>query len=320
MGSWDSTCAVSHLPIEWDDPIRFFFLRPDEFEDRDHGWIPLTLPIKGVYDGYGSVKNFEPTNLTKLQAQVLAKFACKIDEDKISGFPRMDGRDATYPTDLMAVACACERGWLNLTIPLFMDKEEPPETFPVKPWMVREEVYQAMLKQDPPGLAIGRSRIERWLHGSIESKKRGPAMWLKQSIETWKHLQEPRSETSDPEGKQLLREVHEALSAAAESTLGNLKNREIQFLFGNATTHAAEFTALLEFTDDDWEALDREVTDHHVFCSTMKELRRAFHPATYTDQVDPDSDPTAANELLAHLILHNWGPAMRAKYEQRRED
>lgn len=320
MGSWDSTCAVSHLPIEWDDSIRFFFLRPDEWEDRNNGWVPLTLPIKGAYDGYGSVKNFEHTNLTKFQAQVLAKFACEIDEDKIQGFPRLDGRDATYPTDLMAVAAACERGWLHLTLPLFGDKDKPPHTFPVKPWMVREEVYQAMLKQEVPGLAFDRPRIETWLHGTDENKRRGPAEWLKSGIETWKNLQEPLGDSGDEEAVKLLRETRESLREYSNSTLGDLKNRELQFLFANATTHAAEFTALLEFTDDDWEALDREITDHHVFCSTMRELRRGFHPATYTDQVDPRSDPTTAHEMLAHLILHNWGPILRAKYDQRKED
>ena len=309
MGSWDTTCAISHLPIEWDDPIRFIFIRGPRWDSHgeDHAWEPVTLPIKGIYSGYGSIKDFKETSLTRFQTQVLAKFAAPREEvDVNTGDDTME----RYPNDLDSLTHVCERGGLKLTIP--MDEDKDPRVFRVLPYMVREEVYQAMVNGV---VATGRERIEEYLYGRADKKKRrGPAYGLASGIETYKSLQEEPYTGENEEAGKLIREARESMAEFHKYTMTQGKSRDLEFLFGGAITHAAEFTTLLEFTDEDWDALDQEIFDFTVFCSTMWALRRKFYPAQFTDQVAwHDSEPLAASEALYSLILNEWGPAMKAK-------
>lgn len=59
MGSFAFTCAISGLPIEAGDSIRVLLLTQNPIQDDDmYGhWFPRTLPLKGDYNNYGSVKN-----------------------------------------------------------------------------------------------------------------------------------------------------------------------------------------------------------------------------------------------------------------------
>ena len=307
MGSWDSTCAISHLPIEWDDPIRFIFLRGPRWDNTadSHAWEPVTLPIKGIYNGYGAIKGFKETNLTRFQVQVLAKFAASREEVEVrTGDDTME----RYPNDLDSLTHVSERGGLELTIPMQEDKD--PRVFRVLPYMVREEVYQAMVNGV---VATGRERIAAYLH--FGKDQRGPARWLATGIETHKSLQEEPYTGENKEAENLIRESRKSMAEFHEYTMTDGKSRELGFLFGEAITHAAEFTALLEFTDEDWDALGQEIFDFHVFCSTMGALRRKFYPAQLMDQVSwYDSEPLAASEALYSLILNEWGPTMKAKH------
>lgn len=63
MGLWHSTCAISQLPIREDEPARLVLLaRSPQYGTGGGGyhtghalWTPWTLPVKGVYNGYGTV-------------------------------------------------------------------------------------------------------------------------------------------------------------------------------------------------------------------------------------------------------------------------
>lgn len=65
MGSYNQTCAVTHAPIEGDDPVVGFILansygRGTEAMEGWTGsstlWQPVSLPFEGAYDDYGSVE------------------------------------------------------------------------------------------------------------------------------------------------------------------------------------------------------------------------------------------------------------------------
>lgn len=66
MGSFAFTCGVSGLPIEAGDPVRFLMLTKNPYHDGAKNscymhdlWFPRTLPLKGVYNDYGSVEDVE---------------------------------------------------------------------------------------------------------------------------------------------------------------------------------------------------------------------------------------------------------------------
>ena len=63
MGSWNETCGLSNLPITYKTPCLLFLLVKRE-EDRNAGgfpypsgsWRPISLPLHGTYDDYGTLK------------------------------------------------------------------------------------------------------------------------------------------------------------------------------------------------------------------------------------------------------------------------
>lgn len=64
MGSFSYTCTVSSLPIAAGDPVRYFLLTENPYEDSRsclmHDlWFPRTFPLKGTYDDYGGVEDIE---------------------------------------------------------------------------------------------------------------------------------------------------------------------------------------------------------------------------------------------------------------------
>lgn len=65
MGSFNSLCAISGLPITYGTPVRFLLLTQSPFLDDwvkcyQHSlWSPRTFPIKALYNDYGSVEKVE---------------------------------------------------------------------------------------------------------------------------------------------------------------------------------------------------------------------------------------------------------------------
>lgn len=64
MGSFDFTCCVSGLPISSGDPVKYILLTENPYEDNivcnSHDmWFPRTWPLRGQYDTYGSIENYD---------------------------------------------------------------------------------------------------------------------------------------------------------------------------------------------------------------------------------------------------------------------
>ena len=59
MGCYSFTCAVSGLPIGADDPVYYLLVQQSPWVDRSawDAWVPRTLPLRGLYDSYGGVKD-----------------------------------------------------------------------------------------------------------------------------------------------------------------------------------------------------------------------------------------------------------------------
>lgn len=63
MGSYAYTCAVSGLPIQAGDRVRFLLLTRNPYNERactmHADWFPRTFPLKAAYNDYGSVEDVQ---------------------------------------------------------------------------------------------------------------------------------------------------------------------------------------------------------------------------------------------------------------------
>ncbi len=64
MGCWNHTCAVTNLPIHWQEEVEVILLRSGSFGREDTSycrpdsiWSPIPLTFSGTYNDYGSVEN-----------------------------------------------------------------------------------------------------------------------------------------------------------------------------------------------------------------------------------------------------------------------
>ena len=80
MGSFSYTCSVSNLPIVAGTPVRFFALMQRPYDTPacyiDAFWVPLSLPLQGVYNDYGSIEDItSPKEIRDLFFQALREYA-----------------------------------------------------------------------------------------------------------------------------------------------------------------------------------------------------------------------------------------------------
>lgn len=136
MGDFNSTCAVSGLPISVGDRVRWFFIyrMPERYQNdlvnRFSRWNPLTLPIRGTYDDYGKIENVEDDAITRIQLEWLSKTAQPLSSDtwEIEEFPHtMD-----------SLVFACERQVLTI-------KHVYGDVL-TAPFLVHEDIYQEAVR------------------------------------------------------------------------------------------------------------------------------------------------------------------------------
>ena len=66
MGSFDFTCSISGLAIGAGDPVKFFLLTENPYDDNNivcyvHDlYVPRTWPISADYNDYGSIEGYDP--------------------------------------------------------------------------------------------------------------------------------------------------------------------------------------------------------------------------------------------------------------------
>lgn len=67
MGSFNYTCSISHLPIGYNDEVRFFLIAENNRDGDlhiDSKWLLRTPPIKAKYSDYGSIEGFDENYIT----------------------------------------------------------------------------------------------------------------------------------------------------------------------------------------------------------------------------------------------------------------
>jgi hypothetical protein len=67
MGSFASTCAVSGIPLEVGDPVRWYSLTENPYDDNlvcySHDmWFPRSWPVRAKYNDYGSIEEYDASS------------------------------------------------------------------------------------------------------------------------------------------------------------------------------------------------------------------------------------------------------------------
>jgi len=310
MGCWDVTCALTHLPIRDQDPIRFIFLRQPLFFECVFKswaqWVPMSLPLKGVYDSYGGIENIEIDNVVRFQVDCFKRWA-EWDEEREDGF--QDVAEG-FPNTIESIVRGCERGALVLRLPYDDHPREGKEPIFKKvrtaPFIIHEEIYQHMvapLDRVPPGVGSWWSRMDR-------GGKRDRTHLLKLGVERLREKESRREvlgEILKKAGKEeLLEDLLDAgLSLSLRDDLGShlMANTPDMGVIGHEWEPSPEsWPTLFEFTDEDWAELSRRMFEFDALYFTMQEIRREFHPALYTDQYWYPHNKFDASRLFAHYV------------------
>lgn len=94
MGCWNETCGITQMPIFEDDPVRCVLLvhvhdnkeNHSGFTESNQCWSPKFLPIQGLYDGYGSLKDIHMDwNIN----HIIEHLATSITAVKLYGLPKV---------------------------------------------------------------------------------------------------------------------------------------------------------------------------------------------------------------------------------------
>lgn len=87
MGEWFGTCAITQIPIKEDEETVCFIMRTHDvakhviggkggFSESNDLYLPITLPLFGLYDGVGKIKDIKNKNHIKdaVQDQLIKDF------------------------------------------------------------------------------------------------------------------------------------------------------------------------------------------------------------------------------------------------------
>jgi len=342
MGSSDRTCAVSHLPIQYKDPCRMIFLRQvlawdDDLEPGDWQhvwtqWLPLGLPVKGLYDGYGRVMAgysdkvpkgqtsphmpYDPDAVLRFQIESIARVAEPLPKDE--GW----GALADFPNTIESLMSACERGWLRVRLPRPSLRDEVPPTpvvCRVSPMYVSERAWQAVTSGSDDGIGVSRARLEKHYGNDILASLRSTV----EHYRDWPARREEMRETLAM-AEESAEEVEKTMALLERvwprnlDGLGSQQERAPDILVAgyDSTPDIQLRTSLYDFGDDDWAKLAELVLDTKVFFATyMHELRRHVHPEMYSDQFHLPDGGLDQHRMLA-VYIQKWCQEMEDDYER----
>lgn len=154
MGSFNSTCCISNLPISVCDPVRFLFLtqtrrhksvRPVYSTDL---WVPRTWPLKAFYNDYGSIENWETGPMLDVILEGFQKDLIEMEVGKNEFHDVAIHKTSTFEQIL-------EASWEGrLTVsPKWGDNTDSrldTNALPVSLAMIREDVWQELIKLKMP--------------------------------------------------------------------------------------------------------------------------------------------------------------------------
>lgn len=328
MGTCDVTCAVSHLPIQYGEPCRFIFLRqvmtwegdldPGDWRHAWAKWLPLSLPVQGLYDGYGRLMvntkdhdshhaEYDPDPLLKFQIESIARVAEPLPEEECKDYGDLDN----FPNTIKSLMTACERGWLKVKLPrdrLQDNEEQTFQTVRVSPYYVSERAWQVLVAPvEEKGIGFWRKKLEPYHEQGILGGLRAMIDHYRDWPERRKRLKKIIERESE-DSLETLASTLEALEQAFPLTLRGLEphheqSPDMMVIGGDWEPPLQERDSLYEFKDVDWEKFAKLAFDLKVFFSTLNyELRREMHPELYQDQFYYPSQGLEGHRILLRHI------------------
>ena len=266
MGSWYQTCAITHLPIMPDEPVKILFLRENSREHKRntgpiYNYLPLPLMVDAEYDDYGKIKNSSRHELllSALEKKVFNKTGEPYSELSID--------------KLIEANRKC-----NLRVVNGGRMPGEPDTVPLIPVFIKQGVFQRIMDKHRFGLGRGKTRND--LSSQVEDFVEN----LKRAV--------------DAKGDQLFFTVN----IRDVEPLGNLfDNESINGSFTSPLNFHFELpVAMHDGAHEKVKELVRQALDIIVLNSFFDDARMSYHiPIGAGSQ----EDSTNAQRLLAESII-----------------
>jgi hypothetical protein len=158
MGCWNHTCAVTNLPIFWEEEVEVILLRSDSFssgsDDRSYcypysRWSPIPLTFSGTYNDYGAVENCKGPALDiivdTIRKNLDEREEFKDEHDYTRRAITKEGFDIDDLFDLD------HDGLLRIKNPI--PNHDGPKTCRIKHIVVRKDVYEGI---------VTKTKLSRW--------------------------------------------------------------------------------------------------------------------------------------------------------------
>jgi len=298
-------------------------LDPGDFNHTWAQWVPMSLPIKGAYDGYGPVveKAKDEDWSTRKDIRVdstsrVAQFQLETLQRVVNPWPEKEPdypASKTYPNNLHSIMQACDRGFLKVELSVKYNAPAPTRSLRVSPFYIRESTYQLLTRKlEEGGVDYWRTRTE----GKNPRYVRSIRNTIERSQRDFSHLRKLGEEEL---AAQL--EMRNYLDCIPqELTSGLMEMMPDPFVLGyHHDFDVTEFKTLLEFEDEDWEELNYRLLELQVMFFTMHRLFMPFRPNMKRSQFSfYDSDLDGHRFLARHIDEEIV--KMQKKFEEERED
>ena len=139
MGSFSTTCAVSGLPIQAREPVRFLLLTENPHSDwalsYPHSiWLPRTWPLRALYNDYGGVEEVEDGATRRAWMDVLKMDLVELPVGENEYHDLATSKDMPFEKFLKAL-------WKNR---VFVRRAGHMEQLKVRQAFIREDVWQGL--------------------------------------------------------------------------------------------------------------------------------------------------------------------------------
>lgn len=311
MGCWNVTCAVSHLPIQRDDPLRLLLLRQGVWH-HDHEpshpwaqWVPMSLPVRGWYDEYGGIKNVARTTITDLQVETIRRVAQPLtDEEKMHSSPLEE-----FPNTLNSIVAAASLGFLRLEF-------DEGRICHVSPMYISESMWRYLCRSiSHEGVATRRARVAQTVKRAV-ARLQGSVTWYRERDSRVEEIRRAPAE-DQPAAEDLLEAMDLAHNLPPQELMGGYDSLPDVLVRGDLHDDPVWREGFEQFTVPDWEVFEDEVVDVWTFAHTYElDLRRSFHPNVHpTFQFDPTKGSVESHRLLLQRIQERCDDLDRAVKE-----
>lgn len=275
MGCWNATCFLSNLTIRHKNPVRLIVLKPRTYLESFHGpqdfWEPVGLPIKGIYDEYGSIE--------KPESGIHVNFLCRYFNQlkkKLVVSPRYSTfyGDKDFSSGILPLLSAIERNYLALPvrelpknnkddIEFNYDQAQQPKIHVFNTVMIHEELFQAAINSFTPNETKFIDEIRRDVEYAVHQRK------------TKKHLEELKADASIDELRQRILDLLE------QSQKNYYERSDYEYVYHNSVLRY-DFKAYLseqEITPEDLESYIKTVSEFTLFEAFLANIHKPYVPA-----------------------------------------